>query len=63
MNEKLILFVLKFLEESPGVAFIHMGGIESFGPPCGGIMLAQPGPLMMLIAMINRRTADDIKCL
>jgi hypothetical protein len=34
----------KFNVESWGVALINTGGIESLGPPCGGIMLAQEPP-------------------
>ena len=49
------------LVESPGVAFNKTGGRESLGPPDGGMILAQPGPLITLIVMTNMRTADDIK--
>jgi hypothetical protein len=33
---------VKFTEESGGVAFSKTGGMESLGPPEGGIILAQP---------------------
>jgi hypothetical protein len=60
---KVILLTEKFLVESPGVAFSKTGGIESLGPPCGGMILAQPGPLVTLIIKTRMLTADDIRLL
>ena len=39
---KVILFSLKFREESLGVTCNNTGGNESLGPPVGGIIFAQP---------------------
>lgn len=60
---KVILLPVKFRVESPGVAFNNTGGIESLGPPCGGTILAQPGPLIILMVIIKMRAADDIRLL
>ena len=58
---KTILLPVKFLVESPGLAFCNCGGRESLGPPCGGITLAQPGPLITLIIMIEITPVNDIR--
>jgi hypothetical protein len=39
---KVIVLFLTPLLESGGSAFISLGGVESIGPPAGGIILAQP---------------------
>ena len=44
---------VKLVEESFGVAAIKTGGRLSLGPPLGGIILAQPEPLMIRIALIK----------
>jgi hypothetical protein len=36
---------VKFVVESGGSALNNCGGIVSLGPPCGGIILAQPVPV------------------
>jgi hypothetical protein len=44
-----IRFPLKFRVESGGLASTSTGGKLSAGPPEGGMILAQPGPLIELI--------------
>jgi hypothetical protein len=44
--------------ESPGVAFSKRGGNESLGPPEGGMILAQPGPLITLMVSIKMESIE-----
>jgi hypothetical protein len=51
---------LKFLEESGGEALTSNGGRLSLGPPSGGIIFAQPGPLITLRNVIRMIKEEDI---
>jgi hypothetical protein len=51
---------LKFLEESGGEALTSNGGRLSLGPPSGGIIFAQPGPLITLMRQIKMSREKDI---
>jgi len=53
-NVNTILSPLKLRVESAGSAFTKRGGKESLGPPSGGIILAQPGPVIKLVKKIMR---------
>ncbi len=53
LNVSTIFCALKLIVESFGAALTSTGGNESLGPPVGGIMLAQPGPVIMLIKMMQ----------
>ena len=56
----MIFFSEKLLDESGGEAFNNSGGMESLKPPSGGMILAQPGPLITLITLIKMITGKDI---
>ena len=61
---KVIRVDLKFRAESPGVADSSFGGMESFGPPAGGIIFAQPDPPVMLMTRIeNAININNKRCL
>jgi hypothetical protein len=48
--------------ESIGLSAIKIGGIESLGPPLGGMILAQPGPLIKIIVRLMKdKTAKNEK--
>ncbi len=42
LNTSSILLPVKFSAESFGLDFTNLGGMESIGPPPGGMILAQP---------------------
>ena len=59
-NEKVIFLPEKFIEESPGTALTSFGGIESLGPPDGGMILAQPEPPDKIKIIAVNNNTDSI---
>lgn len=56
-----ICFPLKCKVESEGVNFKGTGGIESLGPPLGGIIFAQPELIITLKAARTNNVMNSMK--